>query len=1050
MQTLLSYLIRYKSISVLTLLIIVVLGSLVYSNLRYSFFPQESVRFIDVEIVYTGASPSEVEEGAIAKIEENLQGVTGIDRFTSVSQNNFGSISIELLENVDADDVLTDVENAVNEITTFPPAMDRPVVKKVEVLTDAMTLALSGDEPLTALKDIARSIERDLLNNPSISKVTLSGYPEEEIEIAVRENTLRAYGLTIQEVSDAIATANLEVFGGTIKTGEEEIQIKANAQEYFAQDFEDIIVRAGADGRSIRLGELAELRNRFSEEPSGRFLNELPAIGIQVDNTWEEDILETVMFLRSYAADFNHERDGVELTIISDRADALEERIQVLTDNAWQGALLVIFVLGVFLNFRLALWVALQIPIALLGMIIAAGIWGITINQLSMFGVILVLGILVDYGVVVSENIYQHFERGKNAIDAAIDGTMEIVSPLLLSFSTTIVAFSFFFFIDGSLGEFFQDISFVVIASNIVAIIVGFLFLPALIANSKSLQRDNKPNALERLFERVFKKVLSSFYAPALRFGLRYPFVVIITVLGLFYITISGFSSNTIQTTFFPNIEFDEVAVALRLPAGTGVDVTDEILREIEGSIDVVNERLTEKANGSSPVLYVQRTLGPQSNTGNIQITLTKPEDRDFLAFDIAGMIRDEVGDVPEAENLSFGTGAAFGKPVSISMIHEENNLETLREVKTLLSRKLEEEDIIIDVIDNDEIGQRELDISLKPKARLLGLNLQDVVGQVRQGFFGIEVQSLQRGDEEVKVWVRYTAEERASMNNLERMQIRTPDGDRYFLGDIAEIEETETVVLINRRNARREISVEADVASLDIPVPAAIGLIQSEILPEIREQYPLVNFTFEGQSRESRKTAESAAAAGPVILLLIIFMILLNGRSLSQGIISLLIIPFAIIGVGWGHVVSGIPVSIFSMLGIIALIGILINNILVLLSAFNDNMKAGRPVAAAVYRAALSRFKPIMLTAITTAAGLTPLLLGTSIGAQFLKPTGVSVFYGLLFGAFLTLALLPTLIILANNLKYYFARLVLRRDVRPEDVETARVEQRKIEKLGA
>jgi multidrug efflux pump subunit AcrB len=1050
MQSLLNYLIRYKAVAVLSLLIIVVLGTLVYNNLRYSFFPEESIKFIDVEIVYTGASPSEVEEGAIAKIEDNLKGVSGIDRFTSVSQNNRGSISIELLEDADPDDVLIDVENAVNEITTFPPQMDAPVVTQVEVLTDAMNITLSGDEPLSVLKDIARSMERELLNHPSISKVTLSGYPAEEIEIAIRENTLRAYDLSIQQVSDAIATANLEVFGGTIKTGAEEIQIKANAQEYFAQEFENIVVRAGADGREIRLGDIAELRNRFSETPSGRFLNGRAAVSIEIDNTWEEDILSTVSFLRTYIADFNANREGVEATIISDRADALEERIQVLTDNAWQGALLVVFVLGVFLNFRLALWVALQIPVALLGMIIAAGIWGITINQLSMFGVILVLGILVDYGVVVSENIYQHFERGKDAINAAIDGTMEIISPLLLSFSTTVVAFSFFYFIDGRLGEFFRDISFVVIASNIVAIVVGFLFLPALIANSKSLQRDNKPNRLERWFDKAYKKVLNGFYAPALRFGLRYPFVVIITVLGLFFITIGGFRSGTIQTTFFPNIEFDEIAVALRLPAGTGTDITDEILQDIESSIDVVNERLTREANGSSPILYVQRIIGPQSNTGRIQITLTKPEERNFLAFDIAGMIRDEVGDVPEAENLSFGTGDAFGKPISISMIHEENNLEALREVKRMLSQRLDEEDIIIDVIDNDEIGQRELDVRLKPQAELLGLNLRDVVGQVRQGFFGVEVQSLQRGDEEVKVWVRYTAEERASLNNLERMRIRAPDGGNYFLRDIAEIVENETVVLINRRDGRREISVEADVASLDIPVPAAIGLVQSQILPDIRAEYPMVNFTFEGQSRQSRKTAESAAAAGPVILLLIIFMILLNGRSISQGIISLLLIPFAIIGVGWGHVLSDIPLSIFSMLGIIALIGILVNNVLVLLSAFNDNIKAGRPFVASVYRASLSRFKPIMLTAITTAAGLTPLLLGTSIGAQFLKPTGVSVFYGLLFGTFLTLALLPTMLVLANSLKYYFQRLVLRREVTREEVETARVEQRKIEKLSS
>ncbi len=1048
MRNLIGYFISYKSVANFTLLILILMGVLVFSSLRYSFFPEESVRFINIDIIYTGASPDEVEEGAIAKIEDNLKGVSGIERFTSVSQNNRGTIEVELIENADPDDVLIDIRNAVDQITTFPSAMDDPVVYKVEVLTDALTFALSGNQPLTVIKDIARDIETDLLNQPGISKVTIEGYPEEEIDISIREETLRAYNLTFADVTQAVAGSNIELFGGTIKTGVEEIQIKADSREYFAQDMEHIVVRALPDGQIVRLGDIAELSNRFAETPDRRTLNGNRSVSITVDNTPDEDILETVTFLRSYIESFNEGREDVRATVISDRGDALEERIQVLSDNAWQGALLVVIVLGIFLNFRLALWVSLQIPVALLGMIIFAGLWGITINQLSMFGVILVLGILVDYGVVVSENIYQHFERGKDAVRAAIDGTMEIVSPLMLSFTTTVAAFSFFFFLDGRLGEFFSDISFVVIASNIVALLVGFFLLPALIANSRSLRKSNKPNRLERLFDRMFKKILNGFYAPALRFGLRFPFIVLATVIGLFLITIGGFRSDTIQTTFFPNIEFDEVSVSLRLPAGTGDEVTESILMEIEEAAYRVNDRLTEEANGNSPILYVQRITGPQPNTGRLQITLTKPEERNFLAFDIAGMIREETGDVPEAENLSFGTGAAFGKPISISMIHRHDDLDELREVKQKLSEMLRAEDTIIDVIDNDEIGQRELDISLKPQAELLGFTLQQVIDQVRQGFFGTEIQSVQRGDEEIKVWVRYDREGRSSVSDLERMRITGPDGNRYFLRDIANVSEQETVVLINRRDGRREILVEADVAALDIPVPAVIGMIQSRILPEIQETYPFVEYTFEGQARQSRDTAASAARAGPVILLFMLFMILLNGRSVSQAVITIIVIPFAIIGVAWGHVLSGIPLSIFSMLGVIALIGILINNMFVLLSSFNDQLRAGGGFAASVYRASLSRFKPIMLTAITTAAGLTPLLLGTSIGAQFLKPTGVSVFYGLLFGTFLTLALLPCLLVLANGVMRFFAGLF--RDHKParEDVEKARTEMRTIASL--
>jgi len=403
---------------------------------------------------------------------------------------------------------------------------------------------------------------------------------------------------------------------------------------------------------------------------------------------------------------------------------------------------------------------------------------------------------------------------------------------------------------------------------------------------------------------------------------------------------------------------------------------------------------------------------------------------------------------VPEAENLSFGPADAFGKPVSISMTHRYDDLEELREVKNELYNTLANKPSLIDVTDTDEVGLRELTVELTPQAKLLGLDLQYVLTQVRQGFFGVEVQSLQRGDEEVKVWVRYSRDERSHISNFERTRITTPGGGEYFLRDIASIRELEGVVSINRRDGLREISVEADVASLDIPVPAVLGDIQQNVLPDLRERYPFVEYTFEGQSRASEKTAASAQRAGPVILILIIFLVLLNSRSFSQLIITLILIPFSIIGVAWGHYIQDIPLSIFSMLGIIALIGILINNILVFLTTFNDYLRAGKPFAASVYLAALSRFKPIMLTAITTAAGLTPLLLGASIGAQFLQPTAVAVFYGLLFATFLTLGLLPAMMVAANHLKRTAIGLVRREKPSKEDVEPAIIEQKQLERL--
>lgn len=1042
-----SYFIRYKTVSTLTILFITLLGVLVFSNLRYSFFPAEKVRFIDVDVVYIGASPSEVEDGAIAKIEDNLKGVRGIDRFTSVSQSNRGRIEIELLESASADDVILDVQNAIDRITSFPARMEEPVVTKREVLTLAMILAISGDEPLTAIKDVTERVEDDFLNSGIFSNIQISGFPEEEIEITIRENDLRRYDLTLDDVSRAVTASNLELFGGTIKSELEDIQIKANAREYFAGDLGDIIIRAGGDGQEVRLADIATLRNRFADQPEARYLNGKRAVSMVIQNTNEEDILETVEFIREYTEEFNQNREDLQITIIADQAEALEERVEVLADNAWQGALLVLVVLAVFLNFRLAAWVALKIPISILGMIIFAGIYGVTVNQLSMFGVILVLGILVDYGVVVSENIYQKFEQGKNAFTSALEGTIELISPILISFITTVAAFAFFFFLDGRLGEFFSDVSFVVITANIVALLIAFFIIPALVANSRSLLKDSKPNRIEKKLNDIFQSILHKGYAPALRFSIRHNYVVFITMIALFLLTAAGFRSGLIQGTFFPNIEFDEIAADLRLPAGTSENVTEEILLEIKESVEVVNQRLKEQeSTGQAPILYVQSVLGPQTNTGRLEIRLTKPEERDFLAFEIASMIREEVGPVPEAENLSFGPADAFGKPISISMTHRYDDLNELREVKELLSSELVALPSAIDVIDSDQLGLRELNVTLKPEAELLGLNLAGVMNQIRQGFFGIEAQSLQRGDEEVKVWIRYPERERSYRENLEDALIRDNAGRSYFLKDIANIEETESVVTINRRDGLREISVEADVATLDTPVPAVIGVIQNSILPDIREQFPNVEFTFEGQSRESQKTAESAQRAGPVILIIIIFMILLNSRSYIQMFLTLFLIPFSIIGVAWGHVLQGIPLSIFSFLGIIALIGILINNILVFLTTYNDNLRNGQSVVKSVYMASLSRFKPIMLTAITTAAGLTPLLLGTTIGAQFLKPTAVSVFYGLLFATFLTLGFLPLLVLLTNRIKQVTVGLFRSRKPTREEVEPAVEELKQLE----
>ena len=1050
MKEAIKFCIQHPTLINLGVFLILGIGLLKLNQTQNTSFPKQKVRFIDVSVPYPGASPSEVEEGITVKVEDNLIGIEGIDRTTSSSEENRATIAVELEEEADADQLLVEVKNAVDKINNFPRGVEPATVSKREPMDVTITMGLEGEVPLATMKDYADHIKDELLLHDGLSQVFVEGVPEEEIEIRVRENDLRAYQLTLDEVQRAIANTNLETFGGNLETGEENISIKAENKGYFAKDLENIVVRATTDGQVVYLKDVADIVDQFKDAATARYLQDKRIIAITTYTLTSEDILDNADFIRSYIEAFNTTHEGVQLSVLEDGTVTLNDRLDSMISNGVVGIVLVLVILALFLDRYLALWVALKIPVAIIGMFVLIDIYDATINVVSLFGFILVLGILVDDGVVIGENIYQHAkEKGKKPLQAALDGTVEMVTPVIISLTTTGVAFSLFLFLPTQAGEFFGEIAFVVIAVLFIALLESFFVLPVHLAHSRGLQQDTKLTKVEQWFTRAMEWLKDKLYLPLFnktvvgRGYVRWLTVGVFTLLLVGTVALIG--SGVMSFTFFPNLDDDAIFTELELPPGTPASVTKSKLQSIEDAIWEVNEQYAGRwEDDKQLVRFVEQIVGPLDNQGKVKVTFLNGEERGISSFQLTQDIREAAPPIPEATRLIYGLGAStavFGLPVSFAL--KSKNLDELRQAKEDLKASMSEMDALKDVSDNDMAGIRELRVKLKPEAELLGLNLAYVMAQVRSGFFGVEAQSLQRDDEEVEVWVRYPREGTRSREQLLDMRIRTPHGNgpqggEYPLRNIAYVEEGTGNLVINHIEGRREIRIEANVANADVSAPQAIGEVEANVLPGILEQYPSVSYSVEGQNRMSFKLIAAITEVGPIVLFFILALIVINCNSFSQGLLVFALFPFALIGVITGHWIHGLALNIFSVIGTIALIGVFVNNALVFISTLNDLLREGVGFREALSETAHSRFRPILLTSITTIAGLAPLIFSGSLAAQFLKGPAIAIAYGLAFGIFNVLILLPVILHVFNGIRQWWYNRVKNHSLSSEEVEPA------------
>ena len=1050
MRKIIERFVEYPVYANLIIAVVILAGGLSLTNMKKSFFPETESRFLSVSVFYPGASPVEMEEGVTSRIEEAVRGVIGIKEITSTSVENMASVSIETTGEYPINEVLQEVKNAVDGISSLPSAAERPIVSKRRSRAGAIRLELvpvDGHQmDLMTLKEHAQRIEEDFFNSGVMSQISISGYPQPEISVEIKEEELLRYNITFDQIVRSIQNNNQDISGGEIKSEEEEFLIRLRSRSADPNKIGGIILRGQTDGGFILIRDVADVKMKFADSPNKQWTNGKPSVSISVDKLPEEDLDEITEYANNYIEEFNSRNLGVEIIVSRAHLDILQSRLNLLTRNGLLGLLLVVIALSMFLSLRLSLWVSFGIPFSFLAMFIAASFLGVTINLQSLFGMILVIGILVDDGIVIAENIYLHFEKGKTPMHAAVDGTMEVAPAVLTSIATTIVAFSPLLFLAGTRMEMMQHVAIVVIAALFFSLFEAFLVLPAHLGNEKTLSRKSlqaKNRGIRRYFEGFIVWLRDRVYHYFLNWLVKWRYIALSFPIALVLITMGLFMGGHIRNTFFPMVDFDSFTLNVAFTPGDGEKQTLKFLDKFEKAIWEVNDEIGEELDLDHDIIErTSKRLGSAfsgqergAHAGSINVYPVDLEGYAISGRDISTRVTMKIGRVPEASKFTVGGRNRWGAPVSIGLMSK--NLHELEEAKEYMIARLNEMPQLKDVNENIALGKQEIQLDLKPRAYFLGLDETTIVRQVRQGFYGAQAQRLQVGRDELRVWVRYPKSDRTTLGQLENMKIKTAQGE-YPLSELVDYHMERGPVAINRFNGSREIRVEAETMDPLASVPEILDQIETEIMPELMAQFAGIRYIYQGQQKYS-KEAMGKAGSSYMIAFMVIFMILvLHFRSVPKAFIIILMIPVSLLGVAWGHGLHGQPLSMMSLWGAVALTGVIINDAIVFFAKFDGLLIEGKTVPEAVKGAGKVRLRPIILTSITTAIGLFPMLFEKSVQAQFLIPMAISLAYGVALGTLFILIFFPVLIMLLNDARVYVRYLWTGVKPTREEVETA------------
>lgn len=1028
----------------LLMLAVMVMGFSSWGKLKKEIFPETAIDVVLVSIPYPNATPEEVERGVCVPVEEAVEDVNGVDRIKSTASQGFGSVVIEVKSGFKVRDVMDDVKTRVDAITNFPEEAETPTLEEMVLNAEVISVAVFADTDESSLLELSNRLRDQLQDLPEITKVTLANSRPYEIGIEVSEETLRAFGLTFDQVANAVRASSLDLPAGSVRTAAGDVLVRTESRRYRPAEFADITVVTRQDGSRVKLGEIATIVDGFEEIDIESRFNGKPAMLLRVFRTGDEDTLKVAGAVKAYIADVAPTvfPEGVSFEIWKDDSKYLQGRLDLLGRNAILGFALVLVVLSLFLRPVLAFLVALGIPVSFMGALMLMPWLGVSINMISLFAFILVLGIVVDDAIVVGENVYERISRGEDPKIAAPAGTHEVGVVVIFGILTTMMAFTPMLGLSGVSGRIWPNIPLVVIPTLAWSLLQSKFVLPSHLALLKRRDPSRKTLSDKVLggVDRTLKTFVEGVYRPVLDLAMRWRYVSTCVFLAILTVVVGLVGSGWIKFNFFPDVEADVIISRLSLANGVSFENTRSAVRKIEAASKKLNDEYREKygtdvirntlaSAGVQPFLNGFEALAgaPKGDhLGEVTIELIDGADRMMSGLEIASRWRELTGPVTGALDLTFQTqGAAGGNAIDLELTG--NNIENLESAAETIKEALATYNGIIDISDNNRPGQRELKLSIKPAGEILGLRLSDVARQVRQAFYGDEAQRLQRGRDEVKVMVRYPESERRSMHNLTEMKIRTADGAEVPFSEVAEVTMGRSSSSIKRADRRRAVTVTADI---DKTVPDAnanevVASLTKDVLPEIQQHYPGVNWSFEGEQKDQRQSVGEIGQKALIALLGIYVLLAIPLRSYVQPFIVMSVIPFGLVGAVLGHVGMGLHLSIMSMCGVVALAGIVVNDSLVMVEFVNRERAQGHSLREAALKAGMRRFRPILLTTVTTFVGIMPMALETDIQARFLIPMAVSLGFGILFATFITLFLVPVIYLIMEDIGRLLRKIV-------------------------
>ena len=1003
----------------LLMLFLLLAGAVTGLTMKLEVFPEASLDRINVSVAYSGASPAEVEEGIIRQIEESVAGLAGIKRIDSTAMEGYGYVSIEVMKGWELDSLLDDVKAEIARINTFPEDAEEPVVREVVRKDRVIFLVVYGDVSEWTLKHQAERIRDDITNLKGVTLAEFIGVRKGEIHIEISESTLCQYGLTLGGVAESVRNASLDLPAGRVKSRSGEVLLRTKGRRYYARDYGSVAVLTRPDGTRVTLAEIAGLRDGFEDLDLFARFQEKPAALIQVFRVADQNALEVAKTVKEYVEKLRPGLPaGVDIGFFADRSKILNSRIWLLLKNLIIGLLLVIISLGVLLNVRLAFWVTLGIPISFMAGLMLLPQFDVSINMVSLFAFIMVLGIVVDDAIIIGDNIFRKSEEGLPPLQAATEGAVEVGRPVIFSVLTTIVAFWPLLLGGGFLGKMMRHLPIVIILVLIGSLVESLYILPAHLARSKGLQSANsrKANKREKRASRWLKWVIRVPYARLLAFCLHWRYATLSLGVALLILTVGVWKAGWIKFVYFPKVEGDTLECRLTMPAGTSARRTGEVVAQLEQTARDVLGRLDGERPEDAPPLceYTISLVGWQQgrrdiggNLANIWIQLPEEQYRGVSTKELTRLWREQVGTIPDVESIDFrGEMTSAGKAVEIHLSSDDS--EALNLAVDELKLEIAGYPGVSDVSDSFLRGKKELQLKLKPGARSLGLTLNDLAKQVRHAFYGCEALRLLRDRDEVKVMVRYPESERRSLQHIEQMRIRASDGTECPFGQVAQVKVQQGYAAIQRGQRRRIVKVMADV---DQSITNANELrqdLEKRYLPELSALYPGLQYSMEGEGKEQKESLEDVYKGFAVALFCIYALLAIPFKSFTQPFIIMVAIPFAFVGAVAGHLMMGLNLSLLSLFGMVGLTGVVVNDSLVLIHATNRIRRRGNSAGDAITQGAKIRFRAIILTSLTTFAGLTPLLLEKSLQAKFLIPMAVSLGFGVLFATGVTLVLIP------------------------------------------